>query len=148
MIFIYMQSKPVYFKGIKVGNIIGDMYRTPRTFNHLFRKYRGFGLSKSVINHLKNNGVKHVVIVYMGKKGDTELVSELDKWMEGEIFVFSEKGESADVQYILPVDKMHVGIDSVGENDPLKKFLREAREIDEKRAKEEKDKKINLYDFF
>jgi hypothetical protein len=56
-------------EGKKIGKIIGDTYVSHRTDVHFMRKYQGFGVSEFVLNILKKEQIKYVMIIYEGKEG-------------------------------------------------------------------------------
>ena len=55
-----------------------------KTKNGFFRKYGSFGISESVLEHLRDNGIKNIVVNYEGEKDGvvTHHVyrSTLDQW--------------------------------------------------------------------
>jgi len=51
------------------GDISGDVYYTERKPNHFMRKFQGFGISQSVLDKLKEKGVKSVIIKYYRENG-------------------------------------------------------------------------------
>lgn len=53
--------------GKPAGRIEGTTFYTLRQPNHFMRQYQGFGISESVLNQLKERGVKTIAIKYIGK---------------------------------------------------------------------------------
>lgn len=52
-----------------VGDIIQDTYYTQRNINHFMFIYQGFGISKIILDILKEKNTKFVQIDYYGEKG-------------------------------------------------------------------------------
>lgn len=95
--------------GTQIGTIFNkNMYKSWRKPEHFFRKYRGFGLSKWVLQELQESNVLDIFIYYTGKEGLKIYYSPIEKWQKlGILFVYKD-GNDVDPQLILPVDEMKV----------------------------------------
>jgi len=113
----------VKYGGKFVGEIVGNTYITYRGIEHYFRKFKGFAISKKVLQHVAQKGVKKVLIVYRGIKGKRRVYeSYVKRWLEGESYVFNRNGRE-DLQLVLPLDEMVVVEDNLDYNDPLLSIL-------------------------
>lgn len=57
-------EKPVLINGKMVGYISGDTYYTHReSVLHFYRKQQGYPISVTVLDHLKQYRIKHIIIL-------------------------------------------------------------------------------------
>lgn len=89
-----------------IGEIYEDSYITKRRPPHFMRMFQGFGISKVVIDDLKEKGIKFVTIIYTNNDGDisryrTPLERSIDSDKE---FTF----EGDDLQKFVPVIDMEL----------------------------------------
>ena len=109
---ILKQNVEVFIGKKLVGTIkksqSGLVYVTRRRhYDHFFRKFKGFGISKKIINILRDIGVKSIMIVYDTGEGEQLYISALYKWFEYayEYEYILEDG-TKDPQLVLPVHHM------------------------------------------
>jgi len=95
----------VYYKDSFVGMIRGNSYVTRRNYyDHFFRKYNGYAISKRILNMLKKHGVTKIVIIEEKDGGERLLISDIDSWLKhGATYVFRFPDGYKDEQLVLPL---------------------------------------------
>lgn len=104
----------VYYRGKHVGNVKitpkGKIYVTFRNReDHLFRIFKGYGISVEVLNYLRFNGVKVIRIIERDGVRERLLESEVMDWFKfGEDYRFVMEDGHVDKQKVLSVNLMEV----------------------------------------
>lgn len=96
-----------YIKNGKiVGEIYEDSYITKRRPPHFMRMFQGFGISKAVIDDLKEKNIQYVTIIYTNNDGDVSRYRmKLQQFIDSDKeFVF----EGTDLQKFVPVVDMEL----------------------------------------
>jgi hypothetical protein len=102
------ELEPVIFHGKVIGHIRSDhVFITRRTQEHYFVKYRGFGLSSSVIEHLKKREVRKIVLLYQRADGGEELHQTFPNKFYDLGHVWNNDG---DYQRILPLEHWNMKV--------------------------------------
>ena len=92
-----------------VGLARGSVYVTRRRKEHFFRKFNGFGISKSILEWLNRNGIYKVLIIYENEdKSEVLLKSDITQWIYSGIEWVDSSNGFADVQLVLPVLEMEI----------------------------------------
>lgn len=99
-----MNEVPRYIKTI-FGTINRETkrYHADREPEHFFKKYQGFGISKSEIHTMRKHGVKEITIRYHGTKENTIYKIQLAKLTN--MKTHNNKG---DLQIIIPIKEMQI----------------------------------------
>jgi len=85
-----------------VGKITGRVYTTKRTGKHYFYKYKGFGISQSIIDELLKRGVIWIKIEYESGSKIAEYLTHVDNYNNSTI----THEYMGDYQKIVEVHKM------------------------------------------
>lgn len=102
--------RPVRYMGKIRGHVQGDTYISEREPEHYFVRYRGFGISSKIVNHLSELKIQFVSIIYHRKKDGLKIEyrAPLNKFVRrGRRYIDNSEGNK-DLQYILPVKEMEV----------------------------------------
>lgn len=105
-------AKDRYFitaeNGRLLGEVVGKTYITPRTVNHFFKKFSGFGISQEVIEELMVLKVKWIIFEYSGKEGKSMFRVSMEDFVNGGTLWYDDSWGKPDAQFILPVKEMEV----------------------------------------
>lgn len=99
-VYVYMHGRQK-----RAGTIIDDTYYTFRTPNEFMIKYHGFCISYKLLEKLLIEGVKYIVIHYIGSKERIVYRTTIDKFLHSD-YEYIYKG--IDIQKCVPVDEMEV----------------------------------------
>lgn len=94
-------SKPILFKGKKIGEVEGETYTTHRKPEHFFRKFQVFGFSEKLLYYLVASGITNIKIIYHGKKMYTYRTTIAEVFGCGQVH-----HDGNDKQFIMPVNEM------------------------------------------
>lgn len=72
--------------GQRVGKIEGTKFITHKTQEHFFRIFQSFGFALSVIRHLKEQGIKDIVVNYEGEQEKTYYITLAKAIKEGKLY--------------------------------------------------------------
>ena len=94
-------GEDIRFKNKIIGTLNDGVFRTHRDKRHFFVKFKGFGLSSSIIDELKRRNCRSVLLIYTKSDNSESLyLAPLMRFYEkGEIW---KDGED-DWQRILPL---------------------------------------------
>lgn len=97
---------PVIFKGRVVGYSVPQrlLFITYRKPHHFFRKYRGFGISKDLLEYLYNKGIRFIRIEYDSGTETVVYETHIDTFLNSPI----EFNYQGDIQKVVPVDKLKI----------------------------------------
>ena len=104
---------PYYFKDEdrtkRVGLLRDDLkvFLKIVTPAHYFRKFKGFGISKKILDDLEAKGVVQIRIVYVDKEKVIKKTykTALKTWLEESVKYVNDNNPK-DLQLIMPVEKM------------------------------------------
>jgi hypothetical protein len=94
--------------GRLLGEIVGKTYITPRTVNHFFKKFSGFGISMEVVDELLVLGTQFVIFDYFGKEGRVMYRTRLTDIIRDGVIWVDESWGKPDRQLIYPAKEMEV----------------------------------------
>jgi hypothetical protein len=113
-----MENQKITYKNKVIGELRPDhVYITQRTSKHFFVKFKGFGISASILKELKDKGCTKITLIYNRTDG-TQAIYETypNKFYElGEIW----RDDENDYQRILAVkdfnmSQLHLKADKQG----------------------------------
>ena len=102
------QEKRVIYAGKRVGWIRGKTYITKRNYeDHYFRKFKGFAISRKVLDALVKEGVETILIIFSDRNGEKLLRSHIKQWYEeGFDYLYILEDGSRDEQLVLSIYRM------------------------------------------
>lgn len=88
---------------MRYGTIITPkIYQKICKSEHFFKQYRGFGISKTELKEIINEGIKIIQIIYMGKKETEVFIATTKQYSKSE----KEYNNNGDIQKIVSVGEM------------------------------------------
>lgn len=95
-----MADYPVRINGKVVGSVRNFEYVTSRDSSHFMRKFKGYGISDSILQKLEDDGVDKIRI----RTPDNDLLGTVEQFRSrGLTYTYN-----GDFQYFLPVLEMRV----------------------------------------
>ena len=91
-------------EGKIVGVLEGRVYITYRRPEHFMRKFRGFGISETIIKDLELNGCETIKICYSGKNNIT-YTSNINTWLKSSL---THNFENEDLQIFVSVEGLSI----------------------------------------